>query len=318
MMRPRSLGWLLPLILVVVLLPGCSDAVDEIAGTTLASAATESTSSATTTAPGTTATPPTTSSTTVAEAVVQLPGPGEPWDLLYFNHYDLFTGLPAELYVERAVEALGVDVGMTHPEGFNHLYASNQLAHLRDERYPLLGEAAQDAEIIVVLTRQDPIHEGPMGRINDDFERCTWEISPGNPPGERPADYWDPYRQLMDDIYAEIWTLRQGLPTVLISIDFHMLDLTALREAEILEECVEWWEEWSNQIRETAAIHGSTMVSIFDLFNGPDHDIDPTDLGLIGPTDENPSNAPYRVNPAGAILIADALAATGFEPASQP
>jgi hypothetical protein len=308
----------MPLTLVVLLLPACSDAADEIADTTLAPATTEAVSTATTAAANATATPPTMSSTTGADAVVELPAPGEPWDVLYFGFDDLFTRLPAELYVERAVAALGVEVRMTHPSGFEHLYASSQLAQLRGERFPPLGEAARDAEIIVVLTRQDNIQEGPMGRINDDYLRCTWEISPGNPPADRPADYWDPYRQLMEDIYSKIWTLRQGLPTVLISIDFYMLDLAALREAGIAEACVEWWEEWSNQIAETASVHGSTMVSIFDLFNGPDHDIDPTDLGLIGPTDEDPSIAPYRVNPAGAILIADALAATGFEPASQP
>ena len=31
-----------------------------------------------------------------------------------------------------------------------------------------------------------------MGRINKDFLRCTWEIAAGDPPTDRPDDYWAP------------------------------------------------------------------------------------------------------------------------------
>lgn len=300
-------------VLAAALLPACGDAAED--PPRLPDAA-ETTVSTTTAASTTTA--PTSAPSATSTETPQLPAPGEPWDLLFFGFDDLFTRLTADMYAERASETLGVEISMTHPAGFEHLYGSSQLAMLRGERFPSLDDAARGAEIIVVLTRQDPVDDGHMGRINDDYLRCTWEIAAGDPPMDRPADYWEPYRKVMDDIYAEIWSLREGRPTVLISIDFHVLDLAALRDAGIEELCIEWWAEWSDQIAETASAHGSTMVSIFDLLNGPDHDIDPADLGLIGPTDEDPSIAPYRVNPAGATVIADALAATGFELTPEP
>ena len=247
-----------------------------------------------------------------------LPAPGEPWDLLYVGFEDVFTRLPAELYAERASAALGVEVRMTHPSGFEHLYVSNQLQHVRGMRFPPLDEAVREAEIIVLLTRPDPDDEGPMGHINKDFLRCSWGITAGDAPEDRPPDYWDAYRALIDEIYDEIWLLRQGLPTLIIAIDFGPLDTAAWVEAGIEQECLTWWAAWSNQIREAATANGATMVSAFELFHGPNHDLNPVELGLATPTNEGPGRPAYRTSPQGAEVLADALTAVGFEPIRQP
>lgn len=304
-MRPTSIvRRAAPIAFAAILVGACGGGGGDDATETTADVATTTSVPVTTTS--TEATP-----TTTDDA---LPPPGEPWDLLFLGFDDLLTRQTAELYADGAAEALGAEIRLTHPSGFEHLYASTQLAQLRGERFPFLDEAAADAEIIVMLTRQDPAEEGPMSRINDDFLRCTWEITPGDAPAERSGDYWEPYLELMDEIYEEVWQLRSGRPTVLISIDFYILDIAELREAGIEEPCVAWWEEWSNQIRDIAQRHGSTMVSIFDLFNGPDHSVDPSKLGLIGPTEEDASIPFYRTNPAGATLVAGALLEAGFDP----
>jgi lysophospholipase L1-like esterase len=49
------------------------------------------------------------------------------------------------------------------------------------------------------------------------------------------------------------------------------------------------------------------MVSIFDVFNGPNHEEDPREKGWM-------EGDGYHPNDAGAAAIAEALAAVGFEP----
>ena len=69
---------------------------------------------------------------------------------------------------------------------------------------------------------------------------------------------------------------------------------------------------------EAATEHGSTFVSLYDLFNGPNHDLDPLESGYIGPTDIDSYVPWYRATEAGSELIAERLAEEGFEPTPQP
>ena len=292
---------------------GCGSA--EEAGTTLpaASAAPSSTAPITTTtavyvetiAPVETTSPPTTVSPTT------WPEPGEPWDLLYFGFDDLFTRESAELYVELASAAAGVEIRTTHPSGWEHLYVSNQLPFLRNERFPELGEAARSAEMIVLLSRPSPADDGPMAVIYDDFMRCGWEAGLGLEPSERSDDYWQVFRNQVDEVYEELWNLRDGMPTILLAIDMYAALPQEVYDFGNDAACLEWWSEWSEQLRQAAEAHGGTMVSLFDAFNGLDRSINPVAEGLVGPTPE------YRANAAGIELIASTLAAAGLE-RSQP
>lgn len=77
-----------------------------------------------------------------------------------------------------------------------------------------------------------------------------------------PAEYWQPYREVLDAIYAEIWTLRDGLPTVLVASDTHDAYLGKQQEAGIESQCRAWREAWSSVEAEAAVDHGAVMVSI--------------------------------------------------------
>ena len=166
MLRPRSRGWG-SLLALVLLLPACGDASDETAEPDSAASATENSRATTVAAPSTTAAP--------AAPPVELPVPGEAWDLLFFGFDDVFTPLTAELYAEHVAGSLGTEVRLSRPSGFEHVWATNLLAQLKGERYPPLGDLVPPAEVIVLLSRPGESTDGSDDYIVEDFERCRVE-----------------------------------------------------------------------------------------------------------------------------------------------
>jgi hypothetical protein len=67
------------------------------------------------------------------------------------------------------------------------------------------------------------------------------------------------------------------------------------------------WELWTGMAREVAAGYEVPMASMYDAFNGPGHDVDPTDNGLIGADGMHP-------NDAGRHAQVDVIDALGYEP----
>ena len=77
-------------------------------------------------------------------------------------------------------------------------------------------------------------------------------------------------------------------------------------------------EAWSAVVREAAERHGAVYVSLSDVLNGPNHDIDTFEAGYTGSTDEHPALWWGTPNEVGAPVIVDALVAAGFQPTTQP
>lgn len=256
---------------------------------------------------------------TVADESVLLPGPGEPWDVLFFAQEDIFTRDLAVEYASLASDELGVEVRSFQPLGFDYVWAAILVPQLQGTAYPPLDEFVPPAEIIVLFSRPGEAPEGRDENIVEDFERCWKGAVHGKAPTtDLPADYWDGYRSDLDEVYAELWALREGTPTVIRTIDVYNPSLPQQREGGIEAECTTWFEAWSRQIEEAAVSHGSTFVSTYDLFNGPAHDLDPAEAGYIGPTADSPDAHWYQATPTGADIIAKRLAEEGFTPAPQP
>lgn len=120
---------------------------------------------------------------------------------------------------------------------------------------------------------------------------------------------------MLDTIYTEIWDLRDGEPVVLLAVDFLNPAISAWRQAGIESECTAALEAMNKAIREAAEDNGARLVSLYDVFNGPDHDHDhdqdPREKGWIG-------GDGIHMSPDGMTVIADALAAVGFEPTTAP
>jgi hypothetical protein len=64
---------------------------------------------------------------------------------------------------------------------------------------------------------------------------------------------------------------------------------------------------WSETIHETATEYGVLTASMYDAFNGVDHDEDPRAKGYIG------SDGQHTL-PAGQVAQVETLDALGYEP----
>ena len=184
-MRPLSLRWLILSTVIVLMSTACGDSGDATSETTIAPSTTVE---ETTTTPSTTTAPSSTTST--VEAEIALPGPGEPWDLLFFGVDEILTRQLGELYADYAADALAVEVRLYEPPGFDHVYAAQLVGKLKGVIYPPLGEFVPPAEIIVLMGRPGATSDGSDDHIADDFENCWWRPANGTPPTtDLPADY---------------------------------------------------------------------------------------------------------------------------------
>ena len=274
--------WMVP-VMVVVLVGACGDGSGSESSTRVTAGAETTT---TTTAPA--------SSTTEAAPEV--------WDLVYFS--DSGGWGVAYPYAELASEALGREVRV-----HDHAIGGLAAVSLREMVKGSLAEEVAEAEIIVVYGNPaDSGVELPQPDIGTCVSTSTTEREP---PVLTTMEDWQPYREVLDEIYTEIWSLREGQPTVLRAVDLYVPVLAPWRQAGIEAECTANWEVWSGVIREAAKAHGATMVSTFDLFNGATHDDDAREKGWIGPDGEH-------TTAEGAQAIAEALHAAGYELSTGP
>lgn len=87
------------------------------------------------------------------------------------------------------------------------------------------------------------------------------------------------------------------------------------REEGIAVVCSAYFEAMNGVVEASAEEHGAVTVSLFELFNGPDGTLDPWEMGYTG---GEPGVPWARTNEAGSRMVAEALAAAGFEPTTQP
>lgn len=289
------------LVIVVAMLTigGCSQS-DDATPTTPTTPTSVGTATVETTMPSSSSTQAETT-TSVAEATPS--DLVEPFDLVFIsNSYGWGV---ADRYAEHAAEALGLPVTV-HDYATGNLEAETALAFVRDERVPKLSDQIRNAEIIVVIGEPEipPTGEG--------WSRCmTSSTRKQTPPDPYTESDWAPYRETLNDLFSEIWQLRNGAPTVMRAFTFPIPNIAAWREAEIEPECASIMAAMTDVVRETAEANGYTVVRLDDIFNGPGHDEDPREKGWIGADGIHP-------NADGIPVIADALAATGFEPTAQP
>lgn len=234
---------------------------------------------------------------------------GEPVDFMLLA--DSGGGGVVELYAPKAAEALDREIRVRdHAMGgwtADQIHSAVELAW---------ADEVADTEIFVFY-----VHPG--GYEPDGFLPCleavNWDspVPPSTlPPGWEPpvattvAD-WQAYRDELDKVYDEIWSLREGQPTIIRAYGVHLPWLGQWRQLGIESECVAGEEAADQARRESAEAHGAIFVSMMDVFAGPEHDEDPVEKGLV-------SEDGMHLNEAGHVVLVDALAAAGFELSEQP
>jgi hypothetical protein len=228
---------------------------------------------------------------------------GEPIDLVYVS--DSAGAGVAELYADLAAEALDREVRVDE-----HVKGDARLTELRDlVRFSIADEVAE-AEIIVLYGNPEGLEPEPQPTLACIEAAADPASFAGPPPVVTVAD-WQAYRDALDEFYDEIWTLRAGRPTILRTHDMWNPFIATWRQEGIEPACTANWEVYSQVIREAAAANGAGFATVFDVFNGPEHDQDPNDQGWI-------SDDGAHASEAGHAVIAQALADVGFEATQRP
>lgn len=230
---------------------------------------------------------------------------GEPVDLVFIS--DSSGWQVAKMYAQHAQQALGRPVRVTD-WAIGGLSLDQALAQVKADPSKLAN-----AEIIVVGSIAPIPGRGTRSGTGADFEKC---MEPTTQPNQQPpkiltvAD-WAPYQADLGSLYAEIWKLRQGAPAILRALDRYNPVISDWQAGGIQKECTAGFDASNGAIKAAALANGATFASAEDALNGPGHRQDPRAMGYI-------SDDGFHCLAKGAALIADTLAAAGFEPNTMP
>jgi hypothetical protein len=243
---------------------------------------------------------------------------GEPVDLLVMS--DSSGWGIAERLAPLAAEALDREIRV-----HDWAVGGTPITAILDWVQTTLADTVAEAEIIVVYGYPGGLgYDLPEPNILTCFEAVdavlwpeeyTGDWTPGTKwepvPVVATVEDWQPYRDVFDQVYTEIWKLREGHPTILLTWDVPTGYLAAWKEVGIESECVTNLEIQAQVVREAAEAHGAGFVSIIDVFNGPNHDEDPNEKGWM-------MEDLMHAGDEGRDVIAELLAASGFDPSEPP
>ena len=172
-----------------------------------------------------------------------------------------------------------------------------------DFKFRSLQADIAEAEVIVFFANAqgDPSKGGVLGGM----DRCIAYSS--TPPEDCTLQLYEPYIENLKAIYEEILALRNGKPTIIRTLDFYNPLISEHRKRNTEIECTQCWETFNTAMRQAADAFNIPLVSVYDVFNGLNHDEDPREKGYIGTDGEHTSKQ-------GQQVIADLLSEAGFEP----
>jgi hypothetical protein len=228
---------------------------------------------------------------------------GEPVDFVLLA--DSGGGGVADLYAEEAAAALDREIRV-HDFTTGMATADQILSDIQGYR----AAAVAGAELIVFY-----VHPG--GFVPRSFLPCLESLDGGtdgkggDPPEATTVEDWQGYRDTLDQIYDEIWTLRAGQPTIIRAYGIWLPWLAQWQQMGIDRACVAGEEAVDQARQESAEAHGAIFVSMMDVFAGPKHDEDPIEMGWI-------SEDGMHLSGEGHVVLVDALAGAGFEPSEPP
>jgi len=233
-------------------------------------------------------------------------GPTAVWDLVIIGDSSLWRLGPA--YASQIESDVGVQVTL-HDFALPTLSAGEVLQVLQigqsgRAQLEQLPDALKDAEVVVMFVNLndsvDPANPNELGA-------CF--VS--SPPGLCGPETLEKWTSDLEAIWAEIFSLRKGEPTILRGTDLYNPLVSSWIENGVFEACTVCWENMSNAARLASEAYGIPFLSRLDSFNGPNHDEDPRQKGLIVSDGQHPSDQ-------AAQLTAQLLGQMGYDPVPQP
>jgi hypothetical protein len=129
-----------------------------------------------------------------------------------------------------------------------------------------------EAEVIVLFV--NPRGALSKGGVHGGMEKCI-DYKSGNPPDSCTAQMYQPFTENLKSIYEEIFSLRNGQPTIIRAVDLYNPVIIEHRERDMEIECTECQEIFNTAVRNAADAFNIPFVSVYDAFNGPNHNEDP-------------------------------------------
>jgi len=227
------------------------------------------------------------------------------WDLLFISD-GTGWGVPRK-YAANIERDTGKTV-MIHNYSSANLYIEDVLGALQGDpellEHPTvrsLIDTIPEAEVMVIFI--------PPGKVSSDLtgqmDNCIL-YRHGLPPDNCTPEAHESYVENLKEVYAHLFSLRDGQPTIIRTYDLYNPVLKGWREYDMEEECLHCLEVFNSALRKAADAYNIPLVSLHDAFNGPAHD-EEVDAKYIGRTR-------YLPSPEGKQLIADLLSETGYEP----
>lgn len=229
----------------------------------------------------------------------------ETWDLLWVS--DSSGWNVAEIYGEFIAKDNQVEVKV-NDMWKGGLSAGRILQGLTDQNtydYDLdhLREYIDESEIIVIYGNpEDSINPSNPMEWNcgqSDIEDCY--VTDCRP------ETFSTYVNDLKAIYAQIYEIRKGKPTIIRAIDaYNPLLLSQCQVDGVLDVCVTCWETYNEAIHQAADEMNVPVARVFDAWNGMDHRESPVEKGYTQPDNIHP-------NQEGAEVIAQLLRELGYQ-----
>lgn len=229
----------------------------------------------------------------------------EPWDLQFISD-GLGTGV-ARAWAERIEQDMGVEVRVHDDAHLSEDDSAVGLLERLEAPDSRLVEQIVEAEIIAVFA--NPVGSG----VGEDAWTCiSTSAEPRDPPMLYSEEDFVAYGEDLRSIFTTVFELRDGAPTIVRAMDSFVPTLDEWRAAGVEAECMAIFELISDTTRAAAAELGIPTASMLDAFNGPDHDEDPREKGLVGP------GGTFASVEEGREAMVDVLHGLGYEPTGHP
>lgn len=233
-------------------------------------------------------------------------GPEAEWNLVVIGDSSLW-GL-GEAFASQIEKDVGVKVTLNDfalpalsAGAVLRALQTGESPNLRLQRLP---DALRDAEVVVMFV--NPVESvDPEKPLN--LDGCFVYSAPGSCEPES----FEKWTSDLKAIWAEIFKLRNGQPTILRATDIYNPLVSPWNEHGVFEACTECWENMSNAARLAAEAYRIPFLSRLDAFNGLNHDEDPREKGYIRSDGEHPSDLASQ-------YTAELLSQMGYEPVSPP
>lgn len=230
-------------------------------------------------------------------------GPDVVWDLVVIGDSSMW-GL-GEALAAQIEEDVDVQVEL-HLWVYNSYSAGSVLRMLENNEDKGLTPLLRDAEYVVIWAN-------PMDSMNPDLPiiddgAC---FGYGGTVGSCPPEGYAQFTADLETFYAKIFELRDGQPTIVRGLDLYQPLVSNWIKQDKFEACTECWEVLSDATRQAAETYNVPFLSRYDAFNGPNHDEDPREKGLIISDGQHPSEL-------AAEYTADLLSEMGYDPVTPP